>query len=101
MSWKILLLENNIKITMPAIDNCFTLIVFYNLRHTYLLEVGLTQIPALHAPLFITCHAELHVDFSSTDFFFGPLDLHLLVESELGQCPPFQRMRALSFHDYL
>jgi hypothetical protein len=50
-----------------------------NFRLTHLLEVGLTQIPVDHAPLSIFLHLELHVDFSSTNFFFGHVGLHLLV----------------------
>ena len=53
--------------------------VFRNLRRAHLLEVGLTQIPVDHAPLSTTCHVGLHVDFSSTNFFWGPLGLHLLL----------------------
>jgi hypothetical protein len=41
--------------------------------------VGLTKIPVDHAPLSIVRHVGLHVDFSSTNLFYGPLGLHLLV----------------------
>jgi hypothetical protein len=41
-----------------------------NLRQAHLLEVGMTQILVDHAPFSITCHVGLHVDFSSTNFFF-------------------------------
>ena len=63
-----------------------------NLRHGHLLEVGLTQILVNYAPLSTTCHVELHVDLSSTNFM--SLGLHLLVWSELGRSPPFRPMRA-------
>jgi hypothetical protein len=56
------------------------------------LEVGLTQIPVDHAPLSIVRHVGLHVDFSSTNLFFGPLGLHLLAWSELERSPPFRPM---------
>jgi hypothetical protein len=36
-----------------------------------IMEVGLTQIPVDHALLSIVHHVELHVDFSSTNFFGG------------------------------
>ena len=42
-----------------------------NLRQTHMLEVGLTQILVNHAPLSIVCHVGLHVDFSSTKFFWA------------------------------
>ena len=42
-----------------------------NLRQAHLLEVGLTQITVDHAPLSITCHVGLHVDFSSMNFSLG------------------------------
>ena len=45
--------------------------VSWNFRQTHLLEVGMTQIPVDHAPLFIVRHVGLHVDFSSTNFFGG------------------------------
>ena len=51
----------------------------------------MTQILVDHAPLFIVHHVKLHVDFSSTNFFWGLLD------NELGQSPPFRPMRALTY----
>jgi len=63
--------EKNIKIILLAVDSCFTAMVCRNLRQAYLLEVGLTQIPADHAALSIVCHVGLHVDFSSTNFSLG------------------------------
>jgi len=44
--------------------------VSQNFCQTHLLEVGLTQIMVDHAPLSIVCCVGLHVDFSSTNFFF-------------------------------
>ena len=60
-----------------------------NFRQTHLLEVGLMQIPVDHAPLSKVRHVGLHVDFSSMNFFFGPISLHLLVWSELGRGSSF------------
>ena len=45
--------------------------VSWNFRQTHLLEVGMTQIPVDHAPLFIVRHVGLHVDFSSMNFLLG------------------------------
>ena len=53
-------------------------IVCQNMRHAYLLEVGLMQILAYHETLVIVHHARIHVNSSSMINFFGPLDLHLL-----------------------
>jgi hypothetical protein len=39
--------------------------VSQNLRHTHLLEVGLTKIPGDHETLPIVRHKRLHIDFSS------------------------------------
>ena len=48
----------------PTGKNIKKVMVSRNLRQAHLLEVGLTQIPVDHAPLSITCHVGLHVDFS-------------------------------------
>jgi hypothetical protein len=45
--------------------------VSQNFRQTHLLEVGLTKIPVVHAPLSTVRHVGLHVDFSSTNFVLG------------------------------
>jgi hypothetical protein len=62
------MLKIYIKIIMPSVDNCLTTMVCRNLRQAYLLDVGLTQIPADHGALSIACHVGLHVDFSSMNF---------------------------------
>jgi hypothetical protein len=46
-----------------------------------------TSFPVDHTPLSIVRHVGLHIDFSFTNFF-GPLDLHPLVWSELGRSLP-------------
>jgi hypothetical protein len=51
--------------------NIKKIMISRNFCQTHLLEVGLTQIPVDHAPLFIVCHVGLHVDFSSTNFLLG------------------------------
>jgi hypothetical protein len=53
--------------------------VSQNLRQAHLLEVELTQIPVDHAHLSTTCHVGLHVEFSSTNFSWGFLGIHLKV----------------------
>ena len=55
------------------------IMVSRSLRQAHLLKVGLIQIPVDHVPLSTNCHVGIHVDFSSTNFFFGHLGLHLLV----------------------
>ena len=63
--------------------------VYRNLCQDYLLEMGPTQILGDHATIFIVHHVVIHADFSSM-IFFGSLDPHLLVRSELGQTRPFE-----------
>ena len=55
----------------PTGKNIKKVMVSRNLRQAYLLKVGLTQIPVDHAPLSITGHVGLNVDFSSTNFSLG------------------------------
>ena len=55
------------------------IMVSQNFRQTHPLEVGLTQNLVDYAPLSIIRHVGLHVDFSSMNFFWGLLGLHLLV----------------------
>ena len=43
-----------------------------DLRHAYLLEVGLTQIPANHEIISIVYHVRVHVDYSSMVISLGP-----------------------------
>ena len=83
-------------VVCPTRKNIKKIMGSQNLRQAHLLEVGLMHIPVAHALLSTTCHVGLHGDFSSTNFFFGPLGLHLLVWSELGWSPSFRQMRALT-----
>ena len=46
--------------------------VCQNLRHAYLLEVGVMQITTYHETLSIVYHVETHVDFSSMIISLGP-----------------------------
>jgi hypothetical protein len=55
----------------PAGKNIKKIMVSQDFCQTHLLEMGLTQILVDHAPLSIVCHVGLHVDFSSTNFFWG------------------------------
>ena len=68
---------------------------YRNLRHTYLLEIGMTQILAnreniTHSlPCRNPCRVFIH------DKCFGPLGHNLLVWSELGRSRPFRLKRDL------
>ena len=90
-----LLLDKNSKITPTSNDCCLIVMVYRELHHNYLFEVGLTQIPTYHKALSIVCHVDFHVDFSSMKFSLSLLGLHLLVWSKHEQSPPFQPIRAL------
>ena len=46
--------------------------VCQNLRHAYILEVDLMQIPTNNSTLSIVCHVEIHVDFSSMIVSLSP-----------------------------
>jgi hypothetical protein len=45
--------------------------IYQNLRQSHLLKVDLTQIPVDHAPLAITCHVGLPIDFFPQTFFWA------------------------------
>jgi hypothetical protein len=52
--------------------------VFLNLCHAYLLEVGLMHISTNNDMLSIVCHVRIHVKVFIHDTFLGQLGLHLL-----------------------